>query len=312
MSVMASSNVSTVYRNDYSEPYVYHGNAQGEPATKAVETSKKNAGATRNCAIVVATIALLLSIICLAILVWLLTVVMNKGNDAEASMQLNPSPTGSVGPGPPAGSSVPPSSPGLEEPRGTAGATVQPKPNPPTTHYIRWGRSDCPSTASLVYAGIVGGSLYTHTGGGANYLCLPLDTENLQVNAGTAGSRSFLYTTEYRIYAFAPLAHLHMHDVPCAVCRVIGRSSQLMIPAKTTCPADWTSEYRGYMMSAYYDHNHQKEYVCVDENAEARLGTSSYAGGAFMYPVEASCGDRGLPCLPYVAGNELACVICTI
>ncbi|XP_072042445.1 short-chain collagen C4-like [Amphiura filiformis] len=303
---MASSNVSTVYRNDYSEPYVYQENSKGEPATKALETPSKNLRA--NCAIVVATIALMLSLVCL---VWLVTGVINKGNDAEAGMQLYPSPAGSIGPEGPAGSSGPPSSPGL---RRTAGPTRQPEPNPPTSGslYIRWGRSDCPSTASLVYAGVVGGSHFTEDGGAANYLCLPLNPENLQVEAGTGGSRSFLYTTEYKISHFPPFNHLHQHDVPCAVCRVTSRSTLLMIPAKTTCPSDWTSEYKGYLMSAYHGHAHQTEYVCVDENAEARQGTSSNTNGALMYIVEATCGTDGLPCLPYVAGNELACVVCTI
>ncbi|XP_072021052.1 uncharacterized protein [Amphiura filiformis] len=229
-------------------------------------------------------------------------------------MQVNPNPTGSVGQEGPAGSSQPPSSPSLEEPRGTSGPKGHPEPSPPTSGslYIRWGRSECPSTASFVYEGIVGGSHHSHTGGAANYLCLPLDTEDLQVDAGISGDRSFLYSTEYRIYSFAPLSHLLHHDVPCAVCRVTGRSTQLMIPAKTTCPADWTSEYKGYMMSASYDYDHQTEYVCVDENAEARVGNNSSAGGSYMYPVEATCGTNGLPCLPYVAGKELTCVVCTI
>ena len=39
--------------------------------------------------------------------------------------------------------------------------------------YIRWGRTTCPNTgAELLYKGIAGGSHYSHSGGGANYLCL--------------------------------------------------------------------------------------------------------------------------------------------
>ena len=45
--------------------------------------------------------------------------------------------------------------------------------------YTRWGNSSCPSStgAQLVYAGRAGGSHYTHTGGGAEKLCLPNDPD---------------------------------------------------------------------------------------------------------------------------------------
>ncbi|XP_072024681.1 uncharacterized protein [Amphiura filiformis] len=197
-------------------------------------------------------------------------------------------------------------SPGLPGPPGPPGSSTT------GTVYIHWGRTTCPSTSELTYAGVVGGSHFNQVGGAANYLCLPLDPEDLQVEAGTSGSRAYLYTAEYEIDNFAPFSHLHDHDVPCAVCRVTGRSTLLMIPAKTTCPSNWTSEYRGYMMTAYHGHAHQSEYVCVDENAEARPGTAGSTDGSLMYLVEATCGAHALPCLPYVAGKELACVVCTI
>ncbi|XP_072021041.1 short-chain collagen C4-like [Amphiura filiformis] len=166
--------------------------------------------------------------------------------------------------------------------------------------------------STTLFLGIVSGSHYTQIGGGANYLCLPLEPEDLQAEAGTGGTRSFLYTAEYQIDNFEPFSHLHDHDVPCSVCRVTGRSTLLMIPAKATCPSDWTSEYKGYLMSATTAHAHQTEYICVDEDAEARRGTHENRDGSLMYLVEGTCGTHGLPCLPYVEGNELACVVCTI
>ena len=138
----------------------------------------------------------------------------------------------------------------------------------------------------LIYPGIVGGGYHSHKGGAANYLCMPRDPDFLQVEAGTAGSRDLIYTTEYEINNFSPFSHLHNHDAPCAVCRVSGRSTLLMIPAKTSCPHGWTIEYKGYLMSAFHNHDHQSEYVCVDENAEARPGTSANTAGALLYLVE--------------------------
>ena len=163
-----------------------------------------------------------------------------------------------------------------------------------------------------LFIGIVGGGHYTNKGGATNFLCMPLNPQHLQVEAGTGGSRDFIYSTEYEIDGFSPFSHLHNHNAPCAVCRVIRRSTLLMIPAKTSCPLAWTVEYQGYLMSAYHDHGHQSEYICVDENAEALPGTSSGNNGALLYLVEATCGSNGLPCVPYVAGNELACVVCSI
>ena len=164
----------------------------------------------------------------------------------------------------------------------------------------------------LTYSGIVGGGHYTHRGGAANYLCMPLDPEHQQVEARTVASRDYIYTTEYQIDSFSPFSHLDDHDAPCAVCRVSGRSTLLMIPAKTSCPSGWTIEYKGYLMSERYTHDHQSEYICVDENAEARPGTNANTDGALLYLVETTCGNHGLPCIPYVSGNELSCVVCTI
>lgn len=178
--------------------------------------------------------------------------------------------------------------------------------------YTRWGRSTCPSTSELVYEGIVGNSYYTEIGGGSNYLCLPQDPDNLEVDAGRAGVRAFVYSAEYETSSFTPLAHLHDHGVPCAVCKVTGRGAVLMIPAKTRCPTYWVKEYTGYLMSAYYGHVHQTEFVCVDKNAEEVPGTHVSTNGALLYPVEARCDIGDLPCLPYVNGNEMACVVCTV
>ena len=40
--------------------------------------------------------------------------------------------------------------------------------------YIRWGRTTCPEVegTEMIYEGVMAGSWYHHTGGGANHLCL--------------------------------------------------------------------------------------------------------------------------------------------
>jgi len=47
------------------------------------------------------------------------------------------------------------------------------------------GHDQCPSTAQLVYAGRVAGPHYTHSGGGSNPQCLPIDPNFLSKISGT-------------------------------------------------------------------------------------------------------------------------------
>ena len=64
--------------------------------------------------------------------------------------------------------------------------------------YTRWGKSSCPSVTGteLVYAGRAGGSWFRHTGGGANYLCMPNDPEYLLYAPGVQ-DYSPVYGAEY-------------------------------------------------------------------------------------------------------------------
>ena len=86
-----------------------------------------------------------------------------------------------------------------------------------------------------------------------------------------------------------------------------------MIPAKNVCPTeDWVLEYSGYLAAAKYFYMNT-EYICVDGNPEGILGTSGYQLGSYLYAVESMCvSGGGLPCGPYVHGNELTCAVCTM
>ena len=65
--------------------------------------------------------------------------------------------------------------------------------------YTRWGKTSCPNVTEteLVYAGRAGGSWFRHTGGGANYLCMPSDPGYLAHQPGVQGF-SPVYGAEYR------------------------------------------------------------------------------------------------------------------
>lgn len=120
-----------------------------------------------------------------------------------------------------------------------------------------------------------------------------------------------MYGAEYEInYAYSPFkSNLHDHDVPCAVCYVRSRVSQLMIPARNDCPSGWTEEYHGYLMSWHHGHKKSGDFICIDTDAEFVHGSKANRDGALLYLVEGQCGS--LPCLPYFNGRELTCAVCT-
>ena len=172
--------------------------------------------------------------------------------------------------------------------------------------YTRWGNSACPNITGteLVYTGRAGGTYHDTQGGGANYLCLPMDPEyNLTSRAGVQGY-SPVWGAEYQ----HPVVGVHDHDVPCAVCHGTTREAVLMIPAKTSCPTSWTKEYDGYLMAEHIA-RYRRMFVCVDREQELIPGTAADTNGALFYHTEADC--TGLPCPPYNNEQELNCIVCT-
>lgn len=96
---------------------------------------------------------------------------------------------------------------------------------------------------------------------------------------------------------------------PCVACRTQGRSQQIMIPGLTNCPSGWKFQYRGYLVSAHKLHR-KMDYLCLDEAPEVLPSSYRDENGALLYVVEVACG--ALPCPPFVAGNEVACVVCVM
>jgi len=173
--------------------------------------------------------------------------------------------------------------------------------------YTRWGSTECPKTATLVYFGRAAGAHYTHPGTAANYICLPHNPEYYG-STKKATYAAYVYGSEYETWA-SPLANLANHNVPCAVCYA-ERNAMIMAPAKITCPSQWTREYNGYLMASYYGHASPKMFVCVDIDAQPVRGEAHNANGALFY--HARLGNcYGLDCPPYDTKKDLACVVCT-
>ena len=201
-----------------------------------------------------------------------------------------------------------PGTPGLRGKRGPAGPKGDSR-NVGVT-YIRWGKKTCPSTgAALVYKGYVGGSKFRNKGGGSNYVCLTRNPIYEKYQPGLQSYFSRIYGAEYQSSpANIFPANLNDHDVPCAVCHVTKRASQMMIPGRNLCPTGWTREYKGYLMAERHDH-YRTMYTCVDENPDYKVGSKTSLNGVLFYFVEGVCGS--LPCRPYIEGRELTCAVCT-
>ena len=153
----------------------------------------------------------------------------------------------------------------------------------------------------------MGGEYYNHQGGGANYLCLPSNPKYDKYKNGHQGG-GYMYGTEYQVNRIFK-KNIADHDAACVVCFVESRGSMLMMPARNDCPSGWTEEYHGYLMTEHYNYKNQKDFICVDEDAEYVSGSGANKDGALLYAVEGQCGS--LPCGPYVAGRELTCAVCT-
>ena len=148
--------------------------------------------------------------------------------------------------------------------------------------------------------GYVGGSGHHQKGGASNYICLTRDPIYEKYQSGSQDVRTKLYGAECETYNTGIFpANLMDHDVPCAVCHVTKRASQIMIPGRNVCPTGWTREYKGYLMAEYYNH-HRTVFTCVDENPDYTRGTNASHNGALFYFVEGVCGS--LPCKPYIEG----------
>lgn len=162
--------------------------------------------------------------------------------------------------------------------------------------------------------GYTAGPHWNQVGSGSNFLCLHEDPQwKTYVDGGHTGS---IYGAEYSgtsrniIFSKSNNGGNPLLDKPgpCAVCYVGGRSTILMIPARTQCPDGWTMEYAGYVVSDRNTHTHRSNYICWDEAPEVAVG-GTLQDQAVIYPVEVHCGT--LPCSVYITGRELTCVVCS-
>eukprot|EP00117_Sycon_ciliatum_P011124 scpid83522/ scgid12733/ len=171
--------------------------------------------------------------------------------------------------------------------------------------YTRWGKNKCDRStgAELLYNGAMAGSYYSQNGGGANHLCMPYDPAQVDSNAPRTHGYSPIYGVEIDD------SWKNNQNPTCSVCHVKGRSSQVMMPARTSCPAAWTLEYSGYVMSSHYSHR-KTDFVCMDKQLDGVRGASGNKPEGVLYLASITCGTS-MDCPPYSTTKAVPCVVCT-
>ena len=172
---------------------------------------------------------------------------------------------------------------------------------PNVVTYIRWGNSTCEYGADTMYSGYAGGGYYTHKGSPANMLCLPPDP---QYYSRSSAGNEHIYGVEYQISGVN--SHAHDRNMPCALCKVTGRSTTVMIPSHYKCPPGWRKEYNGYIMAGDFDQVGSSMYTCIDKNLEQIPGSGGNENGHLLHTTRSVCGYH-IPC----SSTELTCVVCS-
>lgn len=179
--------------------------------------------------------------------------------------------------------------------------------------YTRWGRTTCPTSNSLVYAGRMAGQFFNYEGGGVNSLCMsPSPTYWPGTTAGIQAPSSQLFQTEYEtLVARMGTAWNNAQDfeVPCAVCQSApGQSYSFMQPGRAQCPTGFTTDYQGYLMTMAINYL-RTSYSCVDANPEA-VGDNQNLQGNQLYFAQTTSNAAAAP-LGFSNNYEISCSHCT-
>ena len=180
--------------------------------------------------------------------------------------------------------------------------------------YIRWGRTVCPERngTELVYAGRIGGSLFSLKGGGANILCLPDDPVYGNYQPGVQNYSPMYGGVYYTDGATLPSSNNYKH-ASCAVCFVSNRNVKIMVPARNRCPdgQNWSLEYSGYLMVSptKFTGDHRGTFNCIDGTPDIVPGFNTLILGHSFFHSEARCDS--FKCPPYDPQKELTCAVCT-
>lgn len=196
--------------------------------------------------------------------------------------------------------------------------------------YTRWGVAGCPAGAEMAYSGRAGTSFHNNAGAGSNVVCIKEDFTFTNVWQPIQMSMTTVFGSivgvEYHAslgsppnVAADPLGDVANDNVPCAVCTV-ETNAVFMQPGTTTCPNNWSLQYRGFVMSELSDQsserdsqNYRSEFVCVDENAAIITDLENPTIEARLAHVSVACAETNI--LQCTGGNyesgQLSCAVCS-
>ena len=142
-------------------------------------------------------------------------------------------------------------------------------------------------------------------------LCLP-SAANYSEYRTTDEDGARLYGYEYYTSGYGLLSRdyiaVHLREVACATCEVVGTTASSVFFGQSTCPDGYVRDYVGYIFSNA-DGEEKGEFVCVEKNPEGYGRSYRQNSEAKLYPVEADCSN--LPCPPYTSHREILCVQCS-
>ncbi|CAG2226888.1 unnamed protein product [Mytilus edulis] len=138
------------------------------------------------------------------------------------------------------------------------------KPSGPV--YERWGAVTCPTSASLIYAGVMGGANFGGTGSGSNFLCLPTNPSTGGTNFTLGTDKGAIFGTQLITDSAGPYSSsLDSLELTCALCQTKSAETTFMYPGYPVCPAGFDLEYAGYLVSEKATSGRtSKGYLCLD------------------------------------------------
>ena len=181
--------------------------------------------------------------------------------------------------------------------------------------------------------GYAAGPIEEEGGSGSNILCLPATPEWKTPGPPTDSWVSYGELVGVKYYfgfdGLFSMVNNNNSDLlgklaPCVVCHVTRRSSVIVIPALIHCPASWTVEYRGFMVSSVADDrkstsgvpldiHKRSSYLCWDDAPNAGPPSTDESNPnpnrGLIIPVKVLCGS--LPCNVYPNGQEVNCIVCS-
>lgn len=155
--------------------------------------------------------------------------------------------------------------------------------------------------------GMATGTYVYARGGTSDISCLPETPQFSFPVSGRQSRRSPTSLVQYATKTFPSKVALDGDSMPCSVCIAIGRTAQIMVPGRNTCPSsEWTLEYSGYLQASQ---KYRTDTFCLDQSPQGVPADRFFAYGAVSKFTEFSCDNCTTE---YTDGLELTCAVCTI